>query len=460
MTPYKTIQEIYSSPSEYTEKNLQINAWIRSSRNQKTFSFVLVNDGTCLKNFQIIVSKEITQNFDTLLESLTVGTAIQAKGLIKNSPGKEQGVEMHASHIEIVGSSPSCFPLQKKRHSFEFLRSIAHLRPRTNTGGAVARVRSKMAALTHSFFQDQGFIYLQSPIITGSDCEGAGEMFRVTTLDPEKNNHSSQEDFFKKPAFLTVSGQLNAEAYAQAFSSTYTFGPTFRAENSHTARHLAEFWMIEPEIAFANMEKIHSLAENFIKYQIKNILSSQTEDMLFFDKHIEQGIIERLTKVETSNFTVLSYSEAIDILLKAKRAFTYPVSWGIDLQSEHERYLSEVHIQGPIILTNYPKTIKAFYMRNNDDGKTVAAFDIIVPKIGEIVGGSQREERFDILEKKLIENDLDVSHYDWYLDLRKYGSTPHGGFGVGFERLVQFITGMENIRDVSAFPRSAGSCQY
>lgn len=461
LSMHKTIKAIYTQSQEFTDKTLAVHAWIKSVRNQKTFSFIAVNDGTCLKNFQVIISEELTQNFKTLLEQLTVGAAIKAVGVIKNSPGKEQGVEMHASAITIVGTCPTSFPLQKKRHSFEFLRTIAHLRPRTNTGGAVARVRSKMAALTHQFFQEQGFVFLQSPIITGSDCEGAGEMLRVTQLDPaKKESQQPEDDFFKKPTFLTVSGQLNAEAYAQAFSSTYTFGPTFRAENSHTARHLAEFWMIEPEIAFSDLEMVYNLAEKFIKYQIKHVLETQAEDMEFFNNFIEKGLIERLQKVLSQDFKILSYTDAIDILLKADKKFTYPVKWGIDLQSEHERYLSESYANGPVILTNYPKGIKAFYMRDNDDNKTVGAFDIIVPKIGEIAGGSQREERLDVLKKKIVDNGLELSHYAWYLELREYGSTPHGGFGVGFERLVQFITGMENIRDIAAFPRSAGSCHY
>lgn len=454
-----TIDQLYQT-APATDTPAEINAWVRSVRGQKTFSFIAVNDGSCLKNFQIIISEELTEGFSSLSEKLSIGAAITAKGVIKVSPGKGQGIEMHASHITIVGDCPPNYPLQKKRHSFEFLRTIAHLRPRTNTGGAVARVRSKMAGLTHQFFQEEGYLYLQSPIITASDCEGAGEMFRVTTLDFEKGQKEAKDDFFKKPTFLTVSGQLNAEVYAQAFSSTYTFGPTFRAENSHTTRHLAEFWMIEPELAFAQLSDVYNVAERFIKYQIKHILASHSEDMAFFDTHIEKGLIERLEKVLKADFAVISYTEAIDILLASNEKFDYPVSWGVDLQSEHERYLAEKHVGGPIILTNYPKTIKAFYMRDNEDNKTVGAFDIIVPKVGEIVGGSQREERFDVLERKITEQGLDLSHYDWYLDLRKYGSTPHGGFGVGFERLVQFITGMENIRDIIPFPRSAGQCSY
>ena len=373
---------------------------------------------------------------------------------------------MQAKKLHLLGSAPNDYPLQKKRHSFDFLRTIAHLRPRTNTQGAVARVRSRLAFATHRFFQERGYVYLQSPIITGSDCEGAGEMFQVTTLNldnPPKNEEGRVDftkDFFGQKAFLTVSGQLNGEAYASALSDIYTFGPTFRAENSHTSRHLAEFWMIEPELAFADLPIIATLAEEYLKALIADVLENCEEDLQFFNQFIEKGLIDRLTQVRDTPFLRITYTEAINILEKSGRSFEYPAVWGSDLQSEHERYLAEDYYKSPIILTDYPKEIKAFYMRENEDGKTVAALDVLVPKIGEIIGGSQREERYDILKAKFEKHHLDLETYQWYLDLRKYGSVPHGGFGLGFERLVQFTTGIDNIRDAIAFPRIPGNCDF
>ncbi|MCH9614906.1 MAG: Asparagine--tRNA ligase [Chlamydiia bacterium] len=416
-------------------KTLTVNGWVRTCRDQKTFCFIEINDGSTLSNLQAIADN---------IDPIPTGSSVSLTGELVESPGK-QPFELRVKDVEIHGEAPPEYPLQKKRHSFEYLRTIAHLRPRTNTQGAVARVRSKLAFLTHSFFQGQDFLYLQSPIITASDCEGAGEMFSVT---------HGKEDFFGKPAFLTVSGQLNAEAYACGLSKCYTFGPTFRAENSHTSRHLAEFWMIEPEVAFASLPDICDLAEQYLKYVIKGVLDTCEEDMNFFGNFIEKGLLERLNHVLATPFVRLTYTEIIDILEKSGKKFNYPVKWGIDLQSEHERFIAEEHAKGPVIITDYPRDIKAFYMRNNDDGKTVAALDVIVPGIGEIIGGAQREERLDILELKMPEKN------EWYMDLRRYGTVPHGGFGVGFERLVQFVTGIENIRDAIAFPRVPGSVEF
>ncbi|MCB1115656.1 MAG: asparagine--tRNA ligase, partial [Chlamydiia bacterium] len=433
--------------------------WIRTVRDQKTFAFIELTDGSSFSNFQIIAQPE-------MIEGLATGASIAVSGDIVKSPGNKQKYEMQAKELHLLGSAPNDYPLQKKRHSFDFLRTIAHLRPRTNTQGALARVRSRLAFSTHRFFQDRGYLYLQSPIITGSDCEGAGEMFQVTTLNldnPPKTDQGKvdySKDFFGQQAFLTVSGQLNGEAYASALSDIYTFGPTFRAENSHTSRHLAEFWMIEPELAFADLPMIATLAEEYLKYLVTDILEGCQEDLNFFDQFIEKGLITRLQEVRDTPFLRLTYTEAITLLEKSGKQFEYPVKWGTDLQSEHERYLAEEYCKAPVILTDYPKEIKAFYMRENEDGKTVAALDVLVPKVGEIIGGSQREERHDRLKTKFEENHLDLETYQWYLDLRKYGSVPHGGFGLGFERLVQFITGIENIRDAIAFPRVPGNCTF
>ncbi|MEX0962093.1 MAG: asparagine--tRNA ligase [Simkaniaceae bacterium] len=443
-----------------------ISGWVKSKRAQKTFAFLEVNDGSTFNNFQAVLNHDL-QNYDTLLNQISTGASLSITGKIVKSMGGKQAFEMQAESVKILGECPPDeYPLQKKRHSFEFLRSIAHLRPRTNTQGAVARVRSQLAFATHTFFQNLDFLYLQSPIITGSDCEGAGNLFQVTTLDfdappltPEKKIDFSK-DFFGQTAFLTVSGQLNGEVYASALSDIYTFGPTFRAENSHTQRHLAEFWMIEPEMAFADLNDNCDMSEKFLKFLIKHTLENSKEDLQFFDQFIEKGLLKRLHHVLDTPFARMSYTEAIETLIRSNKKFEFKPEWGIDLQTEHERYLSEEYCKKPLIVTDYPKEIKAFYMRSNEDGKTVAAMDVLVPKIGEIIGGSQREERYDYLDKKFTEHHLNRDLYGWYLDLRKYGSVPHAGFGAGFERLVQFVTGMENIRDVIAFPRVPGQVQF
>jgi asparaginyl-tRNA synthetase len=439
-------------------KEITVHGWIRTVRDQKAFAFIELNDGSTLPNLQIIADSTLP-DFGSLLPSLTTGASIFATGILKESPGKNQALELHASKIHLYGTcDPARYPLQKKRHSFEFLRTIAHLRPRTNTQGAVLRVRSALAFATHLFFQQRGFLYVQTPLITGSDCEGGGEMFRVTTL--KEGEKDASKDFFGKPTYLTVSGQLEGEILALAMSDIYTFGPTFRAENSNTSRHLAEFWMIEPEMAFADLKKNMECGESYLKFCVRYCLEHCKEDLEFFDKFIENGLLARLEHVANSPFAHLTYTQAVDILLKAPQKFEFPVEWGCDLQSEHERYLAEQHCKKPVILTDYPAKIKAFYMRANDDGKTVTAMDVLVPKIGEIIGGSQREERLDRLEKKLEEQKLKKEDYWWYLELREYGSVPHAGFGLGFERLVLFLTGMENIRDVIPFPRFPGHAEF
>lgn len=447
-------------------QEVTIKGWVRTVRNQKTFSFVEVNDGSTLSNFQVVI-EAVIPHYEKLLAKLTTGVSVAVTGKLVESPGKNQTVEMQASNVEIIGGcDPETYPLQKKRHSFEFLRTIAHLRPRTNTLGAIARIRNHLAVATHNFFQEKGFLYLHTPIITAADCEGAGKMFRVTTLDlnalPMDQNKSVDytQDFFAKPTYLTVSGQLEGEIYACALSDVYTFGPTFRAENSNTSRHLAEFWMIEPEMAFADLTDNMDNAEAFLKYVFKHVLENCAEDMYFFDKYVNMGVIERLKHIIETPFERASYSYAVRVLEKANKNFEFPVSWGADLQSEHERYLAEEYFQKPVILTDYPKQIKAFYMRGNEDNKTVAAMDVLVPKVGEIIGGSQREERLDVLEHRMKELGLPPEEYWWYLELRKYGTVPHAGYGVGFERLIQFVTGMENIRDVIPFPRYPGKAEF
>lgn len=445
---------------------IPVFGWIRTVRNQKNFSFIEINDGSCLSSLQLIFN-ESHDKYEELLPQLTTGASLFVKGKLVESPGGKQNVELHVSEITLLGSCPAdVYPLQKKRHSFEFLRTIAHLRPRTNTQSAVARVRSRLSFATHEFFQHCGFNYVQTPIITSSDCEGAGEMFQVTTLPLANTPKDKQgkidysQDFFAKPAFLTVSGQLNGEAYACGLSDIYTFGPTFRAENSNTSRHLAEFWMIEPEMAFADLEDDMNLAEDYVKFLVTSILKDCKEDLKFFDEWIEKGLIERLENVIKEPFAKISYTEAIEILKKSGKKFEFPYHFGADLQSEHERYLAEEYCKKPVFLYNYPRSLKAFYMRDNEDGITVAAMDLLVPKIGELIGGSQREDRIEILEKKMKEKNLDLDTYSWYLDLRRYGSVPHAGFGLGFERLVQFCTGIENIRDAIAFPRYPGHVEF
>lgn len=448
----------HPTPETLFEKETSISGWIRTVRDQKSFLFIELNDGSTLGNIQIIVDST-TPHFSEFKPKLTTGASVRVDGIIKKSPGDKQPIEIHASKVVVYGlSDPAKYPLQKKRHSFEFLRSIAHLRPRTNTGGAVLRVRSALAQATHEFFREKGFVYLHTPIITGSDCEGGGEMFRVTTLEDLKKD--PKEDFFGKKTYLTVSGQLEAEIAATALSDVYTFGPTFRAENSNTSRHLAEFWMIEPEIAFADLNDVMDLAEGYFKYCIQYVQKHCEEDLNFFDKFVEKGLLEKLSNVTKDAFARVTYTEAIEILKTAKKTFEFPVKWGLDLQSEHERFLAEEHFNRPVIVTDYPKEIKAFYMRENEDGKTVAAMDILAPKIGEIIGGSQREERLSILEEKMNKMGLPKEEYWWYLELREYGTVPHGGFGLGFERLVLFVTGMENIRDVIPFPRTPSHAEF
>lgn len=458
---------IYTLTEQNCGQTVTVQGWIRSTRDQKQFAFINLYDGSTMAGLQVIADKTKLTDYDQIIPQLTVGTAVTINGILVKSPGTEQPFELQATTIAIIGTCPGEeYPLQKKRHSFEFLRTIAHLRPRTNTFGAVARVRNALSYATHQFFQERGFLYIMTPIITASDCEGAGQMFQVTTLNLEQlpktpaGTIDTAQDFFAKKAFLTVSGQLNVETSCCALGNVYTFGPTFRAENSNTSRHLAEFWMIEPELAFANIIDDMDLAEAYLKYVLQYVLTHCAEDLKFFNQYVDKTVIERLENVVKQPFERITYTQAIDILVKSPKKFEYPVSWGCDLQSEHERYLTEEHFKKPTIVTGYPKEIKAFYMRQNEDGKTVAAMDILVPGIGELVGGSQREERLDVLEKRLEELKLNKPDYWWYLELRKYGSIPHAGFGVGFERLVQFATGMENIRDVIPFPRYPGHADF
>jgi asparaginyl-tRNA synthetase len=462
----KIKQLLMQDHAKLVGKEFTVKGWVKTVRNQKNFTFIEVNDGSVFANLQVLIEPTIKE-YDKILIQIATGCSISATGKIVESPGQNQTIEMHAEDLTIIGpSDPETYPLQKKRHSFEFLRSIAHLRPRTNTFGSVARVRNALAFATHAFFQNRGFLYIHTPIITGADCEGAGKMFQVSTLDLANAPKTPQggvdyaQDFFAKPTYLTVSGQLNGESYACALSDIYTFGPTFRAENSNTSRHLAEFWMIEPEMAFADLSDNMECAESYIKYVLKYAMDACPDDIKFFDQYIENGTIERLQKIVETPFERASYTYAVRILQKSGKTFQYPVEWGLDLQSEHERYLTEEFFQKPVILSDYPRKIKAFYMRDNDDGNTVAAMDVLVPKIGEIIGGSQREERTDILESKIKEFGLSPEAYWWYMDLRKYGSVQHAGFGVGFERLVQFATGLDNIRDVIPFPRFPGSADF
>ncbi len=448
---------IKSNPA-LIDQEVTVKGWVRTLRLQKSFAFLELNDGSTVSNLQIILNPTLP-SYEELVKTIQTGACVSISGTLVSSLGGKQAVEIQAKEVEILGNAPADFVLQKKRHSFEFLRTIAHMRPRTNTFGAVMRVRNSLAFATHKFFQERSFLYLNTPIITSSDCEGAGEMFAVSTLDPENlpKDESGKvdysKDFFGKKSYLTVSGQLNGEAYALALSDIYTFGPTFRAENSNTSRHLAEFWMIEPEMAFADLTDDMDLADDYLKYLVSYILKHNSEDLEFFNSFISNGLLEKLSHVLDTPTVRVSYTEAVAILEKCNAPFVYPVKWGIDLQSEHERFLTEVHFKGPVIVYNYPKEIKSFYMRRNSDGKTVAAMDLLVPGIGELIGGSQREERLDILSETIKAQGLDINNYEWYLDLRRYGSAPHAGFGLGFERLVQYSTGMENIRDVIPFPR-------
>ncbi|SHO52201.1 asparagine--tRNA ligase [Desulfopila aestuarii] len=441
---------------EPQEQRVIVAGWVRTRRDTGTFSFLEVNDGSCLANLQVIADSSLA-NYEEEIKRLNTGCSVIVTGVAKKSPAKGQNVEVHADTIEVVGwADPENYPLQKKRHSFEFLREISHLRPRTNALGAVARVRSRLAWAINSFFQERGFFQVHTPIITTSDCEGAGEMFQVTTAREAGAAKGTHEEFFGRKAGLTVSGQLQAEVYALALGNVYTFGPTFRAENSNTSRHLAEFWMIEPEMAFCDLACNMELATDMLKYVLSDVVENCSEDMALFDSFIEKGLLAKLRSVIEKDFAHLTYTEAVDKLIASKKKFEFPVKWGIDLQSEHERYLCEELFGCPLIVTDYPATIKPFYMRVNDDGKTVAAMDILVPGIGEIVGGSQREERYEVLERRMLEAGIELEEYRWYLDLRKYGSVPHAGYGLGFERLVQFVTGMANIREVIPFPRTPG----
>lgn len=442
---------------------VSVSGWIRTARHSKGISFLEITDGSCFSGIQAVVSESLANYAE--VASLGTGSAVTLSGELVASPGKGQKYEIRTTALEVVGRAPEDYPLQKKRHTFEYLREIAHLRPRTNTIGAVWRVRNAAARAIHGFFQERGFVYLHSPVITASDCEGAGEMFRVTTLDVnnpprEAGKIDFTKDFFGREAHLTVSGQLEAEIAAMALSDVYTFGPTFRAENSNTSRHLAEFWMIEPEMAFCDLNGDMELAEAFLKYVIKHVLESCPDDIAFFNERIDNTVLATLTAVAETPFARTTYTDAVAILQKSGKAFEFPVEWGIDLQSEHERFLTEEYFKKPVIVTDYPKKIKAFYMYVNDDGKTVRAMDILVPKIGEIVGGSQREHRLDVLQSRIREMGLNEKDYWWYLDLRRYGSVPHAGFGLGFERIVQFMTGMANIRDVIPFPRVPGYAEF
>jgi len=465
------IKQIFKEPEKFLSGHFSIKAekisvsgWVRTARSSANVGFIELNDGTFLKNLQIVFQDNL-DNFEDLTK-LVIGSAIEAEGELIKSPAAGQAIEVRADKIKIISLTAPGYPLQKKHHSFEFLRTVAHLRPRTNTFSAVFRLRSVLAFAIHKFFQERGFIYLHSPIITANDCEGAGEMFSVTTLDmnkPPKGENGKvdfSKDFFGKKTNLTVSGQLNGEAFALAFRKIYTFGPTFRAENSNTPRHAAEFWMVEPEIAFADLEDNMDLAEEMIKYLINYVRQNCQAEMEFFNKFIDKDLEKRLDNVVKSDFKRLTYTEAIDILKKAKKKFKYPVKWGIDLQTEHERYLTEKEFNKPVFVTDYPKKIKAFYMRLNDDGKTVAAMDLLVPGVGEIIGGSQREERLEVLEKRIKDFGLNKEDYEWYLDLRKYGGVKHAGFGLGFERTMMYLTGMANIRDVIPFPRTPKNAEF
>jgi len=452
--------------AEAAGRTVRLNGWIRTRRDSKGgFSFLELNDGSCQGNIQIVAAATLP-NYESEIKKLRTGASVSVEGEVKASPAKGQAVEVQASRVVLVGDADGeTYPLQKKGATFEFLRTIAHLRPRTNTFGAIARLRHQVSMSIHNFFDERGFYYIHTPIITASDCEGAGELFRVSTIDPDKppkldGRTDYSQDFFHKPAFLTVSGQLQVEAFACSLSKVYTFGPTFRAENSNTPRHLAEFWMIEPEVAFADLNDNMTLAEAFLKRIIADALSKCAEDLAFFAERVDKEILPRLQSVLEKPFLRVSYTEAVDILVKSGKAWEYPVAWGNDLQSEHERFLTETHFQCPVILFDYPRTLKPFYMRVNDDGKTVAAMDVLVPGVGEIIGGSQREERLEVLESRMRDQGLDPAHYSWYSDLRRYGTVPHAGFGLGLERTILFLSGMANIRDVIPYPRTPGSAEY
>lgn len=458
------IKPLYRDTAKYLGQNIVVSGWVRTSRSSKEFGFIELNDGSFFKGLQIVFDNNLS-NFSEV-EKVSVGSSLEIEGELVESPAAGQAFELKAAKITVISLAPENYPLQKKKHSFEFLRTIAHLRGRSNTFSAVFRLRSTLSYAIHKFFQEEGFNYIHTPIISTSDAEGAGEVFQITTLDlknppkDEKGEIDYKEDFFGQKAGLTVSGQLNAEALVMGLNKVYTFGPTFRAENSYTTRHASEFWMMEPEMAFADINDDMDLEERMLKYLINYILQEIPEEMEFFDKFIENGLIDRLRKLANSTFRRMTYTEGIELLEKSGKKFEYPVKWGIDLQTEHERYLCEEVVGGPLFLTDYPKEIKAFYMRVNDDNKTVAAVDLLVPGIGEIIGGSQREERLDVLEKRMEELGLKKEDYDWYLDLRRFGSVKHAGFGLGFERLVMYLSGMANIRDVIPFPRTPKNAAF
>ncbi len=445
---------------------IRVRGWVRTRRDSKSgFSFLELNDGSCMKSLQVLADGNLP-NYEELLQ-LSTGCSVEVEGPLVESPGKGQAVELHARQVRVLGTSDArVYPLQKKRHSFEFLRQLTHLRARTNTFGAVFRVRNRLSRSIHDFFQERGFLYIQTPVITPMDCEGAGELFRVTTLDPgqpprdQEGRVNHEEDFFGRQTYLTVSGQLEAESLACALGNVYTFGPTFRAENSNTSRHLSEFWMVEPEMAFCDLEQDMDVAEDFLKFLISSVLDHCREDMEFFDLRIQKGLLETLEQIRGSRFRRISYTEAIELLQGASRPFDFPPEWGKDLQSEHERFLTEEAFSGPVIVYDYPEIFKPFYMYRNDDGKTVRAMDVLVPRAGEIIGGSQREDRIDLVAERIRQAGLVPVAYEWYLDLRRYGSVPHAGFGLGFDRFVQFVTGMQNIRDVIPFPRTPKSAQF
>ncbi|WP_312070683.1 asparagine--tRNA ligase [Anaerotignum propionicum] len=460
-----TVKSIYRDTAAYASKEVTIGGWIRTMRVSKNFGFIELNDGSFFKNLQVVFEAEALSNY-TEITKQGVGAALIVKGILMETPDAKQSFELKATEIQVEGTSAPEYPLQKKRHGVEFLRQIAYLRPRTNMFSATFRVRSLIAFAIHNFFQERGFVYAHTPIITGSDCEGAGEMFRVTTLDlnnlpkTEDGKIDFSKDFFGKETNLTVSGQLSAETFAMAFRNVYTFGPTFRAENSNTARHAAEFWMIEPEMAFADLEDNMELAEDMLKYIIRYVLENAPEEMEFFNSFVDKTLLERLQNILDNEFGRVTYTKAVELLIESGQVFEYPVEWGIDLQTEHERYLTEQIFKKPVFVTNYPKDIKAFYMRMNEDNKTVAAMDLLVPGVGEIIGGSQREERLDLLEQRMDELGLNKEDYWWYLDLRKYGGTRHAGFGLGFERAVMYLTGMGNIRDVLPYPRTVKNAEF
>lgn len=459
------VKNIYAQPDKFADKTVTVGGWVRNIRDSKAFGFIDLNDGSCFNNLQVVFEREKLNNYDEIAAQ-NVAAALVVTGVVSLTPNAKQPFELKATKIEVEGASTPDYPLQPKRHTVEYLREQAYLRPRTNLFSAVFRVRSEAAYAIHSFFHDRGFVYVHTPLITASDCEGAGEMFRVTTLDPKNPPLNADgsvdftQDFFGKPANLTVSGQLEGETYAMAFGKIYTFGPTFRAENSNTARHAAEFWMIEPEIAFADLNDDMQLAWDMIKHIINHVMTACPAEIEFFNKFVDKTLLDRLNALKNADYVKVTYTEAIKILEKSGREFKFPVKWGVDLQTEHERYLTEEVYKCPVFLIDYPKDIKAFYMRLNDDDKTVAAMDLLVPGVGEIIGGSQREERIEVLTARMKELGLKEQDYDWYLNLRRFGGTKHAGFGLGFERIIMYLTGVANIRDVIPYPRTVGNAEY